>query len=332
MAKLVGGDPRSTRGISLNKQYMVDVYRGTIRVRKWPKKRGPPKTDAHREQVEKFSQANRLAKYALPQSQVAAISATKNTSFYPRDLQVMAMYGRAWALAFPGQRTLWPVAARQDVSGSLDVLASTEGDLLARGPNFWSQVPGGTLGQVLTSNGGSLLPSFKPAGPFTGAVAYAHLTAGGTDNANFATKGWWFKVLSPLRVHGMVATLVEVIGATYIVRLFSLSGSTIVAEISTTLEQTGVINGTKTRQYDFTSTPDLVVGTDYAFMLSRTDATDTTKPGNVNVATNPPPIPLDGVYGWCRIAKKNPVATDVLAGKDTTFKPYPFPILYETGT
>jgi len=329
MAKLVGGDPRSTRGISLQKQYMVDVYRGTIRVRKWPKKRGPPKTQDHKDQVEKFSQANRLAKYALPQSQVAAISATKNTSFYPRDLQVMAMYGRAWALAFPGQRTLWPMAARQDVSGSLDVLASQHGDLLGRGHDFWQQIAAGALGQVLTSNGLLELPSFKPAGDFTGGKSFAPLAAGAANLANFATQGWWWKALSPIRVHGMVANITEVIAATYVARLFSLSGSTIVAEIAISQTETGTVNGSKTRQYNFTTTPDLVVGTDYFFAFSRTDLIDTTRPGNANVATNPPPIPMDGVYGWARIAKKNPVATDVLAGKDTTFKPYPFLMIYE---
>ena len=161
------------------------------------------------------------------------------------------------------------------------------------------------------------------------AKAYAGLIAGGANTFAGATQGWWWENLVPLRVHGMIATVTEVIGATYVARIFSLSGSTIVAEIATSQVETGTISGGNTRSYVFTTTPTLVVGTDYAFLFSRTDLLDTTFPGNVNVAINPAPIPMNGPYGFARIVNKNPAPSDVLESKDLTFKPYPFPMIYE---
>ena len=70
---------------------MVDTYRGVVRVRAWPKKRGPSKSKVVREQNAWFKAANAIAKIAAPSQLTAAIEATRNTGLYPRDLIVRAM-------------------------------------------------------------------------------------------------------------------------------------------------------------------------------------------------------------------------------------------------
>lgn len=221
------------------------------------------------------------------------------------------------------------MAARADVSGSMDVLASGHGDLLGRGHDFWSPITPGPVGQILTSNGVGELPSFKAGGDFTGAKMYGDLQSGAASGTLFATKGWWFDCLIPIRIHGMVVTIAETLNETYIARVFSLSTFTIAAEISTSLTQTSTASGSNTRHFGFTTTPTLVPGTRYFFAFSRTDGADNSDPGIPTIATNPAPIPVNGPYGWGRITKKNPVALDVLSGNSNGFNPYPLKIIYE---
>jgi len=72
---------------------MVDTYRGVLRLRAWPKKRGRPKSQAVRNQNAWFKEAVRLIKIADPGQQKIAIEAAGNTGLYPRDLLMNAMAG-----------------------------------------------------------------------------------------------------------------------------------------------------------------------------------------------------------------------------------------------
>lgn len=74
-------------------RYVVDTSRGQLRVRKWPRKRGRPKSAAVRLQNAWFKDANRLAKHCAASQQVAAIEMTKGTGLYPRDLLLKCMSG-----------------------------------------------------------------------------------------------------------------------------------------------------------------------------------------------------------------------------------------------
>jgi len=174
MAKLTN-IPRGKRGPSVRGSHMVDTFRGTIRVRKWPKKRGPPKSDAQKFWVDWFKQANFLAKYASDMDVKEAMEITAGTGLYPRDVILQAMRGRLyWWVDENGWRW-YPVAAINDVSETLDVLAQTIGSVLVRDTDRWRAPPAGTIGDVLTYKGILLPPVWQTPGggglSFSGAMA-----------------------------------------------------------------------------------------------------------------------------------------------------------------
>lgn len=76
---------------AINGRFMVDTYRGKMRVRAWPKPRGKPKSRAQQIAIDRFTAANRLAKEAPGEIQNQCIEATKGSGLYPRDLLVRAI-------------------------------------------------------------------------------------------------------------------------------------------------------------------------------------------------------------------------------------------------
>lgn len=72
-------------------RYIVDSSRGQLRIRKWPRKRGTPKSAKVRLQNAWFKNANMLAKHCAASQQVSAIEMTKGTGLYPRDLLLKCM-------------------------------------------------------------------------------------------------------------------------------------------------------------------------------------------------------------------------------------------------
>jgi hypothetical protein len=91
-------DPQQQRFPALAGKLVVDTYRGTIRVRRWPKKRGTPKSQAVRDQNEWFAGANRLTKHIEPTETNLAIAMTLGTGLYPRDLLLRQMAGGMYEL------------------------------------------------------------------------------------------------------------------------------------------------------------------------------------------------------------------------------------------
>lgn len=144
---------------------MIDTVRGVLRVRRWPKKRGRPKSALQRWWNDWFKQANLLAKYADGLSQANAISMTKGTGLYPRDVLLSAMRGRLyWWIDETGWKW-FPMAALQDISNALDVLGQTIGDVLVRAGDRWRPAADGSAGFVLTHKGPADAPVWElPSG------------------------------------------------------------------------------------------------------------------------------------------------------------------------
>lgn len=95
---------------------MVDTWKGKLRVRKWPKKRGPKKTYQQQVQVDRFTAAQRLAKRAPGAVQADWIRATKGTDFYPRDIGTKMILNGPFEIELPdgsiqrpGRRQLFKV-------------------------------------------------------------------------------------------------------------------------------------------------------------------------------------------------------------------------------
>lgn len=128
---------------------------------KWPKKRGRKLHPTTLEQMEKFKQANKMTQFVPAAIQVAHRKMVEGTNLLPRDLMISAMYGRGWQFIIAGQRRRYPVAARIDLSKTLDILGGLAGDVIARGPELWERVRPTDVGQVLTSQGPGNLPQYQ---------------------------------------------------------------------------------------------------------------------------------------------------------------------------
>lgn len=157
---------RHRRMPSLRGKFMVDVYRGLIRVRAWPKRRGPPKSAAQRYWVDWFKQANLLAKYVDAATARRAIDLTKGTGMYPRDIILSAMRGRLYWITDKNGKKWFPMAAIQDISETLDILAQTIGDVLVRATDRWRAAGPAlpTIGDALTYQGPAAPPIWAAAG------------------------------------------------------------------------------------------------------------------------------------------------------------------------
>lgn len=71
--------------------YVVDTWKGQYRVRKWPAKRGFPKDPIQASRVNRFADANRLAKFVNGNFWNLAHRLAQGTGLYPRDFLVQAM-------------------------------------------------------------------------------------------------------------------------------------------------------------------------------------------------------------------------------------------------
>ncbi len=171
--------PKQQRGPSHRGRVMIDTFRGVVRIRKWPKKRGPPKSEAQRFWVDWFKQANHLAKYADPLTQIAAIELTRGTGWYPRDVILKAMRGRLyWFTGADGWR-YYPMAAIGDISEALDVLAQSVGSVLVRAADRWRTPDPGSINDVLTLIGTPAIPIWKAptgGGGFSGGALVTRLS------------------------------------------------------------------------------------------------------------------------------------------------------------
>lgn len=133
----------------------IDVFRGKIRVRAWPSKRGTPKSEVVRQNNLKFKMANLLTKYLAAREQQVCREATHRTPLLPRDVMLMGMYGRFAYIVFQDGRRLYTMSMRSDVSESLDVITATPGQILIRGADWWE-------GTDLPSGGGGSAVLMKP--------------------------------------------------------------------------------------------------------------------------------------------------------------------------
>ena len=162
--------PRNVRLPSLRNVVMVDTVRGVLRVRKWPKKYGKPRSALQAWWIDWFKQANLLAKYADPMSQRRAIELTKGSGLYPRDVLLQAMRGRLYVWRDETGWKWYPVAAIGDISESFDVLAQTVGSVLVRATDRWRSPPAGIAGDVLTNQGPGAPPEWAAGGGGGGGV------------------------------------------------------------------------------------------------------------------------------------------------------------------
>lgn len=164
---------------------MIDVCNGVERVRAWPKKRGRnlnPKTQA---QNDLFRECSWAIKYlpGIVQRQCAA--AVAGTPLLPRDLMMQILYGRLFAVKLPDGRRIYPMAARQDISESLDILGQVPGMILIRGEDFWEQLALGDPFSLLSVNAAGDAVEWIDAATVQGIASATINTLGNRNNAAY---------------------------------------------------------------------------------------------------------------------------------------------------
>lgn len=274
---------------------IVDTWRGKLRIRAWPKM-PRRKKQVQLDQMERFRQAQWAAKMSSARQQVAAAEATAGTALLPRDVQVMAMYGRAftWLDSDTGQR-VYSMASRQDVSLSLDALGDLPGDVLVRGAESWLVVSPGAPGLVLTSNQPGLAPSWQaPSGGGAQTEAWGWPVGQTPNSSTHAGKGWQLVLLRNATLSEIAWRADTTAGGTYQPFIVTMTGvATIQAIIWSGTPVAEPSFGTFTRSQAVNPALALTAGTRYALMLYRTDATPTTSAGLRQSTAPPPSWPTD---------------------------------------
>lgn len=87
----IRNDPTRQRFPGITDRVIVDTYRGQVRFRSWPRKRGPKATPKQRIWRDWFTDATQSIKYAHSQQVDQAINMAKGTGLYPRDILMKAL-------------------------------------------------------------------------------------------------------------------------------------------------------------------------------------------------------------------------------------------------
>jgi len=155
-------------------RFVQYTRRGGIIAQKWKRPTGPPKSEITRAQNIKFGQASRLARVQPGEILFPLYEAVRGKPWFLYDWLISCAYGRAFWLTDEFGRTWYPMALADDVSKNLDVLMSTPGAVLYRGPTRWAVLAPGTAGQALAFNTTTIAPFWTPGqGPYLIAEAVA---------------------------------------------------------------------------------------------------------------------------------------------------------------
>lgn len=125
--------------------------------------------------MELFRQVQWAYKFSDANVQTSYRNAVRGTPLMPRDLFLMAISGRMHRVIDSQGRSWWSVAAIQNISDSLDVVAQLPGQMLIRRADRWGPIQPGSDGQVLTWNITTGLPEWADAGS-GGTAAWGSIT------------------------------------------------------------------------------------------------------------------------------------------------------------
>lgn len=155
---ILKGPYQRTRSVAFKGAFYVRVQQGQIVVCKWPRKRGRNLHPTTLDQMQKFAEANRLAKYVAESQQLIAREIIGGTGLLPRDLILSAMYGRLFAFQNENGDWVYSMGAVSDASRAFDILGAIPGSILARSPTLWAPVTPTAQGQALLAGPLGQLP------------------------------------------------------------------------------------------------------------------------------------------------------------------------------
>lgn len=296
MAKVTPGKEAPGRGKSLRGRVVFRTTRGVLVAQKWPRPRGRPKTEQHRQQVEWFRQAQQLAKRVDPKTQATIMKAVHGGPLMPRDLATSLMAGRAYSVARGPHDVIRSARAMSEVSKSLDIISDLPGNTLVRSDQNWIGVP-------LPSIGASWL---NPAPELAWTISQSP--------SAFAWKGTTFTANQPIVINQLATIMTLDAVATYRAAIATLNSSDEITSILYSLPMTPGRTGREFVPFELS----LVCNTDdrIAMMVGRTDATSTTPIATFFLADVHLPIPARQ-QGWCRAATILPTIGDTITTDET---------------
>lgn len=159
----------------MGKSYIVNSYRGLIRVQGWPRPRGPAKTIHERNRHTLFTVYQGLYKRLHPreiEADRAAIEAHNRThrgqrgsaAIRLRDWVTQRLYGRGVALTLDDSRVVYPAAIARDASHILDHVTDQPFQLLQHSGQEWGAITPGTPGAILTAGAPGSPNVWQPQG------------------------------------------------------------------------------------------------------------------------------------------------------------------------
>ena len=276
-----GRSPKRS-GPSFRKALYVAEARGILYAAKWPRTRGKSPHPNVRHNQDWFKEAQAAQKVTAPRVIVTAMEATHGTPLLPRDLLTAAMAGRLFAITEAGRGTLFPVAARQDVSQSLDIIGQKHGDILVRRDDIWSVLPQGNPGQILVSQGPGALPVWSQ---FIDQEQDIMITSGGTTVAAGGLLALWGNRFVPAVTvfpSHIWVKLTAVDTATYRAHIVRMDGNDIAEILASSPTVVAVGSTVQVFVFPLPANVIMIAGGNYAALLVRTDGTPT-DPGKVYV-------------------------------------------------
>jgi hypothetical protein len=122
---------------------------GTV-IAKWPRRLGKWRTPGAFYQQQEFATVARGASSPEPVGLATSINLAKGTHQVPRDLAMMAAYGKLYELTFAdGTVPVYYRMVAANAQLTLDQVTDTPGAMLYRSPAGWLEIPPGNNGDVL---------------------------------------------------------------------------------------------------------------------------------------------------------------------------------------
>lgn len=172
----------------------------------WPPKRPKGGTAAQKRAQEDFLRVIQFMKLTAAEIQLMHLWAAEGTPMLPRDSLMAALYGRGPSIQFYSGKVIKPMANRVDASTVLDALGWTPGDILFRGPKYWSILPGGETGQVLTFDADAQKPIWAAGGGGGGSSGWSAFPISDTSAGATVTFGSRFRAGMPVRLKDIAIT------------------------------------------------------------------------------------------------------------------------------
>lgn len=143
----------------VQKVMVVDVWRGQLRARKWPRERGMPKQSYQRESLTWLTEMVREYKMSASGVIEQSRQAGALLRVRPQDRWLHVTSGCAWLIITPDGEKVFPMRFLALMSHIFDNLAFAPGALMVRWNDGWRPLPAGSVGSTLKM--GKIFPEWS---------------------------------------------------------------------------------------------------------------------------------------------------------------------------